>query len=106
MTDAKQNRPRGRTKSPHAQPTDAQPTPAKSPNEGEGNRTAARQYNEATRDFVESGKVDEQAEAARRAVEGRERAELEHAEAVGRARAKEEDPSVHRDGDRDRRGDH
>ena len=106
MTDAKQNRPRGRTKSPNAQPTNnAQPTPAKSPNEGEGNRTAARQYNEATRDFVESGKVDEQAEAARRAVEGSERAELEHAEAVGRARAKEEDPSVHRDGDHDRRGD-
>ncbi len=88
MTDAKHKRPRGQ---------------AKSPNEGEGNRTAARQYNEATRDFVESGKVDQQAEAARRAIEGRERAELERAEASGRERMKEEDPNVHRD---QRHGEH
>ena len=30
-------------------------------NEGEGNKTAAREYNEAQRRFVESGKVDEKA---------------------------------------------
>mgnify|MGYP005818125021 CR=1 FL=1 len=30
-------------------------------NEGEGSRTAAKQYNEATRKFVESGKVDKAA---------------------------------------------
>jgi len=102
MTDAKQKRPRGRSKSPPAQSTPAQPASAKSPNEGEGNRTAARQYNEATREFIASGKVDEQAEAARRAVEGRERAELERAEATGRERMKEEDPNVHRDRGDDR----
>jgi hypothetical protein len=65
---------------------------SKSPNEGEGNRTAARQYNEATREFVKSGKVDQQAEPARRAVEGSERAELEKAEKAGRDRMKEERP--------------
>ena len=27
-------------------------------NEGEGNKTAARHYNEATTEFAESGKVD------------------------------------------------
>ena len=84
--------------------TDAKPKDArergKSPNEGEGNRTAAKQYNEATREFVKSGKVDEQAEAARRAIEGPERAELERAEQAGRDRMKEEDPAVHRDGER------
>jgi len=82
--------------------TDAKQNPApgnapKSPNEGEGNRTAARQYNEATREFVQSGKVDRQAEDARRAVEGKEREELERAEASGRERMKEEDPNVRRD---------
>jgi hypothetical protein len=80
--------------------TDAKPKDArereKSPNEGEGNRTAARQYNEATRDFVKSGKVDQQAEKARRDVEGAKRAELERAEKAGRERMKEEDPAVHR----------
>jgi hypothetical protein len=98
MTDAKQQRPRARSKSPKARPMNAQPmdTLAKSPNEGEGNRTAAQQYNEAAREFVESGKVDQQAEAARRAVEGRERDELERAETAGRERMKEEDPNVHR----------
>src|SRR5438270_4928619 len=35
-------------------------------NEGEGNRTAARQYNEAQRRFAQSGKVDEKAHEAER----------------------------------------
>ncbi len=56
-------------------------------NEGEGSRIAAKQYNEATRKFVESGKVDSAAKDAERAVEGVEAEELKHAEDEGRAHA-------------------
>jgi hypothetical protein len=37
-----------------------------SPNEGEGNQTAARQYNKAQRRFAQSGKVEEKAARPRR----------------------------------------
>jgi hypothetical protein len=56
-------------------------------NEGEGNRTAAKQYNEATRKFVESGKVDKAAKDAEQAIEGDEAEELKRAEDEGRAHA-------------------
>ncbi|MBI1980541.1 MAG: hypothetical protein HYS63_03075 [Methylocystis sp.] len=56
-------------------------------NEGEGSRTAAKQYNEATRKFVESGKVDKAAKDAERAIEGDEAEELKRAEDKGRAHA-------------------
>lgn len=57
-------------------------------NEGEGNRTAAREYNEKTKDFVESGRVDEAAKEAEHAIEGKERDELLRDEATGRSRAR------------------
>jgi hypothetical protein len=67
--------------------------------QGEGNYTAAREYNEATREFVESGKVRDAAEAA--APQSEEQAqELREAEAEGRSHLKEEDPQV--DGGRSR----
>jgi hypothetical protein len=56
-------------------------------NEGEGSRTAAKQYNEATRKFVESGKVDKAAKDAEQAIEGEEAEELKRAEDEGRAHA-------------------
>lgn len=56
-------------------------------NEGEGSRTAAKQYNEATRKFVESGKVDKAAKDAERAIEGDEAEELKRSEDEGRAHA-------------------
>lgn len=56
-------------------------------NEGEGSRSAAKQYNEATRKFVESGKVDKAAKDAERAIEGDEAEELKRAEDEGRAHA-------------------
>jgi hypothetical protein len=65
-------------------------------NEGEGNRTAAREYNEATKRFVDSGKVPEKAEEALRAVEGSEKASLDAAERAGKSHAKGEDPQVRR----------
>lgn len=63
-------------------------------NEGEGNKTSARQYNEAQRQFVRSGKVEEQANAAGRALDSAERSELEHAELVGKSHVRAEDPAV------------
>lgn len=65
-------------------------------NQGEGDREAAKHYNEATREFVKSGKVDR---AAERAAE-QDPQEAERSERAGRERAKEEDPAVHRDYDK------
>lgn len=57
-------------------------------NQGEGNRDAARHYNEATEKFVKTGKVEE---AVRNAKDDPE------AEKKGRERAKEFDPEEDRD---------
>jgi hypothetical protein len=65
-------------------------------NEGEGNRTAARQYNEAQRRFVESGKVDDKAHEAERALDTPEKSALERAEAVGKSHKRAEDPEITR----------
>jgi hypothetical protein len=65
-------------------------------NEGEGNRTAARQYNEKQRRFVKSGKVEEKAKEAERAVEGKEGDALREAELVGKRHIHEEDPEIKR----------
>jgi len=62
---------------------------------GEGNYAASREYNQATREFVRSGRVEEAAAAA--APENpQEAAELRDAEAQGKSHAKEEDPEVAR----------
>jgi hypothetical protein len=64
-------------------------------NEGEGNRTAAREYNEAQQQFVHSGKVEQKAHEAERDLRNREiRRELERAEVVGKRHAAAEDPEV------------
>ncbi len=49
-------------------------------NEGEGNKTAARHYNEATQKYVESGRVEQAAEQAAEALDGPEGEELRLAE--------------------------
>jgi hypothetical protein len=58
-------------------------------NEGEGNQTEAKRYNEAQAKFAKSGKVPAAAKDAKEALEGPEREALEKAEAVGRSHAKE-----------------
>jgi hypothetical protein len=63
-------------------------------NEGEGNKTAARHYNEKTERFAKSGQVEEKAREAQEALEGSEGRTLEHAEAEGRSHAASEDPAV------------
>ena len=65
-------------------------------NEGEGNRTAAREYNEAQQRFVRSGKVEEKAKEAEKAIEGSEGKRLREAELVGKRHIAEEDPDVER----------
>lgn len=57
---------------------------------GEGNYKAARQYNEATREFAQSGKVEPAAEEAR-PRSPQEARELAEAEAKGRSHSKGED---------------
>jgi hypothetical protein len=43
--------------------------PHKDPNEGEGNKTAARHYNREVREFIADGKVDDAAREAAHYVE-------------------------------------
>ncbi|MBV8777879.1 MAG: hypothetical protein JO258_11850 [Alphaproteobacteria bacterium] len=66
-------------------------------NEGEGNRTAARKYNQAQQRFVKSGLVEPKAREAERDTRDEEiRRELERAEAVGKRHIANEDPQVKR----------
>ena len=72
---------------------DARKPPVGGQNQGEGDREAARRYNEDQREFVQSGKVDE---AARKAA-GQDPREAKSAEQAGLDRAKELDPEESRD---------
>jgi hypothetical protein len=58
-------------------------------NEGEGSRSAARDYNQRTDAFIRSGKVEESAKRAEKAIESDERKELSDAEKIGRSHAKQ-----------------
>ena len=55
--------------------------------QGEGNRDAAREYNESQREFAQSGQVDEAARDAEPRSE-EERREMEKAEREGRSHAR------------------
>ncbi|NJO67667.1 MAG: hypothetical protein HC826_01650 [Rhodospirillales bacterium] len=63
-------------------------------NQGEGNREAAKAYNEQQHDFVEQGRVEKAADEAREAIESEEKHDLERAEAEGKKHAKGVDPAV------------
>ena len=63
-------------------------------NEGEGNKTAAKQYNDEQKKFAESGKVGPAAKDAAEAVDGAEGAELRKAEDIGKQHAHGEDPQL------------
>ena len=64
-------------------------------NEGEGNKTAAKKYNQAQQRFAQSGKVEEKAREAEQSID-REKRELQRAETVGRSHEKAEDPEITR----------
>lgn len=63
-------------------------------NQGEGNRDAARAYAAGAAETARSGTVPDKAEAAKRALDGPEGAELRAAEQEGRSRSRGEDPQV------------
>jgi hypothetical protein len=73
----------------HAKPDQKQEGGASSANEGEGSRTAARDYNQRTEKFIKSGKVDDSAKQAEKAIEGEEAKALAEAEKIGRSHAKQ-----------------
>jgi len=64
---------------------------------GEGNYEASRKYNDATKQFVRSGKVGKAARDAEPATEA-DALQMAAAEAEGKRRAKEEDPALARKG--------
>ncbi len=74
---------------------DKKPEGADARNEGEGNKTAAREFNEAQHRFAESGKVEEKAREAEKSLD-KEKHELERAEAIGKRHSAGEDPAVTR----------
>ena len=64
-------------------------------NQGEGNKSAARDYNEKATDHAKSGKVDREADEAKKAVDT-EGDELKRAEEAGKEKMAEEDPELRR----------
>ena len=78
--------------------SDNKPTTSTGPEvQGEGDYKAGRRYDQAARDFAESGKVDD---AAREAApdSDQQAAELEQAEREGASHAKGEKPAAPSDG--------
>jgi hypothetical protein len=63
-------------------------------NQGEGNRTAAREFNKAQQEFAKSGNVEQAARSAERALDGKKAKELKQAEEIGRRHSHGEDPAV------------
>ena len=61
--------------------------------EGEGSYTGSKDYNERTKKFVDSGKVEQAANDAK-PKSAQEAREMEKAERVGKKHIKEEDPAV------------
>ena len=61
--------------------------------EGEGSYTGSKDYNERTKKFVDSGKVEQAAKDAEPKSEQESR-EMQKAERIGKQRAKEEDPAL------------
>ncbi len=62
--------------------------------EGEGSYSAAREYDRQVEKTAKSGKVEEKAKAAKRAVEGDEGDALRRAEEEGKRHAHGEDPAL------------
>ena len=65
-------------------------------NEGEGNKTADRNYREATRKFVQSERGQDEIQNAGN-VSGEEEREIRDAEEQAKQRAKDHDPEEVRD---------
>ncbi|MBK8174020.1 MAG: hypothetical protein IPK66_01565 [Rhodospirillales bacterium] len=70
--------------------TDLNPTANQ--NEGEGNRSAARVYDEKTREFIDTHDVQALSKDAAAALDSDEAAALKKAEQDGLARSRDEQP--------------
>ncbi len=68
---------------------------ARSKVQGEGRHAAARRYSDATKKFVQAGRVEQAARDAEPTSEA-DALQMAAAEAEGRRRAKEEDPALTR----------
>ncbi|MEQ8349677.1 MAG: hypothetical protein RIB84_09490 [Sneathiellaceae bacterium] len=66
-------------------------------NQGEGDRESARRYNKHSREFQAENDAAAKARDAAKALSGDEGKDLRKAEAEGKAKARGEDPQVHRD---------
>ena len=62
---------------------------------GEGNYAASKQYNDATREFAQSGRVEEAAKAAEPRSDA-DALQMQAAEAEGKRHSKGEDPALNR----------
>jgi hypothetical protein len=67
-------------------------------NEGEGSRSAAAAYDRNQAEFARKGDVGGKANAAKKAMEGPEREDLQDAERTGKSHSHGEDPSLYRKG--------
>ena len=65
-------------------------------NEGEGNKTAGREFNQKQKQFAESGKVDKAARDAEHALDTEEGRHLKAAELEGKRHSHGEDPALKR----------
>jgi hypothetical protein len=61
--------------------------------EGEGSYSGSKDYNDRTKKFVDSGKVEQAARDAEPKNE-QEKHEMQKAERIGKQQAKEEDPAL------------
>jgi hypothetical protein len=75
------------TKKPSSAPRDKE--------HGEGNYKATREYDRATGEFIQAGKVEPAARAARPRT-AQEARDMERAEAEGKKHSKGEDPALRR----------
>ena len=67
-------------------------------NEGEGSRSAARDYTKRTRAFVKTGRARKAARKAAAALDTPEAAQLRAAEIKGKSAARGEDPKLYKKG--------
>ena len=67
-------------------------------NEGEGSRSAARDYTKRTRAFVKTGRARKSARKAAAALDTPEGTELRAAEIKGKSAARGEDPKLYKKG--------
>ncbi|HEY7608793.1 MAG TPA: hypothetical protein VIF14_06130 [Alphaproteobacteria bacterium] len=67
-------------------------------NEGEGSRTADRDYNRRTRAYVKTGRARKAARKAAAALDPSKGTEMREAEIKGKAAARGEDPKLYQKG--------